>query len=172
MTTARKLITADELMMIPDDGKRYKSSFEEYWLKRCVPETRTVLLYCCGQLHPQTDPLYRSGGPGVTRTGSPGYRLERAPIPCAPPTWHNFAQDERTALALRQAQNTRSNTLAKTTAATTTTTASTRPRHGPSTPPPLVKALVITVAAGLPRFSASIPSWRPHAVQDPQSATA
>ena len=36
----------------------------------------------------------------------------------------------------------------------------------------LVKASVITVTAGLPRFSASIPSWRPHAVQDPQSATA
>jgi hypothetical protein len=35
-----------------------------------------------------------------------------------------------------------------------------------------VKACVITVTAARPRFSASIPSWRPHAVQDPQSATA
>jgi hypothetical protein len=35
-----------------------------------------------------------------------------------------------------------------------------------------VKACVMTVTAAQPRFSASIPSWRPHAVQDPQSATA
>ena len=35
-----------------------------------------------------------------------------------------------------------------------------------------VKACVMTVTAARPRFSASIPSWRPHAVQDPQSATA
>ncbi len=35
-----------------------------------------------------------------------------------------------------------------------------------------VNARVITVTAGRPRFSDSIPSWRPHAVQDPQSATA
>jgi hypothetical protein len=35
-----------------------------------------------------------------------------------------------------------------------------------------VKASVMTVTAARPRFSASMPSWRPHAVQDPQSATA
>ena len=35
-----------------------------------------------------------------------------------------------------------------------------------------VKASVMMVTAARPRFSASIPSWRPHAVQDPQSATA
>ena len=35
-----------------------------------------------------------------------------------------------------------------------------------------VNAWVITVTAARPRFSASMPSWRPHAVQDPQSATA
>jgi hypothetical protein len=35
-----------------------------------------------------------------------------------------------------------------------------------------VKAWVMTVTAARPRFSVSIPSWSPHAVQDPQSATA
>lgn len=35
-----------------------------------------------------------------------------------------------------------------------------------------VNACVMTVTAARPRFSDSIPSWRPHAVQDPQSATA
>ena len=35
-----------------------------------------------------------------------------------------------------------------------------------------VNAWVMTVTAARPRFSASMPSWRPHAVQDPQSATA
>ena len=35
-----------------------------------------------------------------------------------------------------------------------------------------VKADVTTVTDGTPLFSVSIPSWRPHAVQDPQSATA
>ena len=35
-----------------------------------------------------------------------------------------------------------------------------------------IKARVRTVAAGLPCFSASVPSWRPHVVQEPQSATA
>ena len=33
-------------------------------------------------------------------------------------------------------------------------------------------AWVITVTAGRPRFSDSTPSWRPHVVHDPQSATA
>ena len=36
----------------------------------------------------------------------------------------------------------------------------------------VMKARVKTVAAGAPLFSASVPSWRPHVVQDPQSATA
>ncbi len=35
-----------------------------------------------------------------------------------------------------------------------------------------MKARVKTVAAGLPFFSDSVPSWRPHVVQEPQSATA
>ncbi|MDP6498370.1 MAG: hypothetical protein QF925_11140 [Dehalococcoidia bacterium] len=30
---------------------------------------------------------------------------------------------------------------------------------------------MITVTAGTPLFSASIPSWRPHVFQEPQSAT-
>ena len=36
----------------------------------------------------------------------------------------------------------------------------------------VMKARVKTVAAGAPLFSASVPSWRPHVVQEPQSATA
>ena len=35
-----------------------------------------------------------------------------------------------------------------------------------------VNAWVMTVTAARPRCSAPMPSWRPHAVQDPQSATA
>ena len=34
----------------------------------------------------------------------------------------------------------------------------------------LVKALVITLTEGMPRDSVLTVSWRPHAVQDPQSA--
>ena len=36
----------------------------------------------------------------------------------------------------------------------------------------VMKARVKTVAAGAPLFSASVPSWRPHVVQEPQSAIA
>ena len=36
----------------------------------------------------------------------------------------------------------------------------------------LVKELVITLTVGTPLDSVSTASWRPHAVQDPQSATA
>jgi len=36
----------------------------------------------------------------------------------------------------------------------------------------LVKALVMTLTEGMPRDSVITVSWRPHAVQDPQSATA
>ena len=35
----------------------------------------------------------------------------------------------------------------------------------------VVKASVSSVTAGVPRFSNSIVSWRPHDMQDPQSAT-
>ena len=34
----------------------------------------------------------------------------------------------------------------------------------------LVKALVMTLTEGMPRDSVKTVSWRPHAVQDPQSA--
>ena len=36
----------------------------------------------------------------------------------------------------------------------------------------LVKALVMTLTEGIPRDSVITVSWRPHAVQDPQSAMA
>ena len=39
-------------------------------------------------------------------------------------------------------------------------------------PAAFMNASVITVTAGFPLFSDSIPSWRPHVVQEPQSATA
>jgi hypothetical protein len=35
----------------------------------------------------------------------------------------------------------------------------------------VVNASVSSVTAGVPRFSNSIVSWRPHDMQDPQSAT-
>ena len=54
----------------------------------------------------------------------------------------------------------------------TTTGCSGNPRAAARMRAAWVKASVMTVTAARPRFSASIPSWRPHAVQDPQSATA
>ena len=54
----------------------------------------------------------------------------------------------------------------------TTTGCSGRPKALARNSAALVNAFVMTVTAGTPRFSDSIPSWRPHAVQEPQSATA
>ena len=54
----------------------------------------------------------------------------------------------------------------------TATGCSGRPRARPRNSPALLNALVITVTAGLPRFSVSIPSWRPHVMQEPQKAMA
>ncbi len=47
-----------------------------------------------------------------------------------------------------------------------------RPSARPRSSPALLNDLVITVTAGLPRFSVSIPSWRPHVMQEPQKAMA
>jgi len=54
----------------------------------------------------------------------------------------------------------------------TATGCSGRPRARPRSSAALLNTLVITVTAGLLRFSVSIPSWRPHVMQDPQKAMA
>ena len=77
MTTARKLITAEDLLALPRrDGKRYEL-VRGVLVERMAtgdPHSIAVVNFTYELTHHS-----RSTGIGVTRTGAPGYRLESAP---------------------------------------------------------------------------------------------
>ena len=76
MTTARRLVTADELLKMPDDGKRYEL-IRGVLVERMPtgdPHGITLVNFTYELAH-----YTRSGGLGVIRAGDPGYRLERNP---------------------------------------------------------------------------------------------
>ena len=76
MATARRLITADELLKMPDDGKRYELVRGVLIEKMPAGDPHSITV---GNVFYELTRYTRSGGLGVTRTGDPGYRLERNP---------------------------------------------------------------------------------------------
>jgi Uma2 family endonuclease len=76
MTTARRLVTADELLKMPDTGKRYEL-IRGVLVERMPagdPHSIAVVNFTYELTH-----YTRSVGRGVVRAGDPGYRLERNP---------------------------------------------------------------------------------------------
>ena len=76
MTTARRLVTADELLRMPDDGKRYELIRGVLVERMPTGDGHSIAVMNFAY---ELTRYVRSGGPGVTRTGDPGYRLERNP---------------------------------------------------------------------------------------------
>ncbi len=76
MTTQTKLITADELLAMPEDGHRYE--LIRGVLIRKMPTGESHGLVVALTAHHITHYALSSGN-GQTRTGEPGYRLERDP---------------------------------------------------------------------------------------------
>ena len=76
MTTQTKLITADELLAMPDDGHRYE--LLRGVLIRKMPTGETHGLVVALTAHHITQ-YALSSGHGQTRTGETGYRLDRDP---------------------------------------------------------------------------------------------
>ncbi len=76
MATARRLVTAEELLRMPDDGKRYEL-IRGVLIERMPagdPHSIVVVNFTYELIH-----YTRSVGRGVVRAGDPGYRLERDP---------------------------------------------------------------------------------------------
>ena len=77
MTTARKLMTADELLALPRGGGKRYELIRGVLIERMAtgdPHSIAVVNFTFELT------LYtRQGGRGVTRTGDPGYRLESDP---------------------------------------------------------------------------------------------
>ena len=76
MATARRLITADELLKMPDYGKRYELIRGVLVERMPAGDPHSIV---GGNIYYELTHYIRSGGHGVTRTGDPGYRLERDP---------------------------------------------------------------------------------------------
>ena len=76
MATARRLITVDELLRMPDDGKRYELIRGVLVERMPAGDPQGI---AGGNFTYELTHYTRSGGVGVIRAGGPGYQLERNP---------------------------------------------------------------------------------------------
>ena len=76
MVVKHKLITADELLMMPDDGKRYELIRGVLSEKVTAGDPHSIVV---SRIDTALSNYSDANDYGETRTGEPGYRLDRNP---------------------------------------------------------------------------------------------